>query len=89
MKDNREARFRRGPPSFLFVFVLLPVLLWVCVSISLGQDSQQEAQREARAWLVFNHHVGGVIVLVLAGLTWLELLDNSSVKAFRPLKITL
>jgi cytochrome bd-type quinol oxidase subunit 2 len=66
-----------------FSAVLLPILLFVCVSTSLGQENQQESHRQARAWLEFNHHVGGVIVLVLAALTWLEVLENSAAKAIR------
>lgn len=63
--------------------VLLPILLFVCVSASLGQENQQESHRQARAWLEFNHHVGGVIVLLLSALTWLEVLENSAAKAIR------
>lgn len=66
-----------------FSAVLLPILLFVCVSPSLGQENQQESHRQARAWLEFNHHVGGVIVLVLAALTWLEVRKNSAAKAIR------
>jgi len=53
------------------------------VSTSLGQENQQESHRQARAWLEFNHHVGGVIVLVLAALTLIEVLENSVAKAIR------
>jgi hypothetical protein len=63
--------------------VLLPVLLFVCVSTLLAQENQHEAHREARAWLEFNHHIGGVIVLILAGLTWLEMLENGSARVVR------
>lgn len=66
-----------------FSAVLLPILLFVCVSTSLGQENQQESHRQARAWLEFNHHVGGVIVLLLSALTWLEVLENSAAKAIR------
>jgi hypothetical protein len=51
--------------------------------MAIGQESQQEAHREARAWLEFNHHVGGIVVLVLAGLTWLEMLGIGPTMAVR------
>jgi copper resistance protein D len=81
--DNREPRCRRRHDWVHLASALFPVLLFVCAGTSLGQESQQEAHGEARAWLEFNHHVGGLIVLVLAGLTWLEVHENSSVKAVR------
>ena len=82
-KDNREPPSRRCHNWVCLASVLLPFVLFVCAGPSLGQENQEEAHREARAWLEFNHHIGGLIVLVLAGLTWLELLENSSVKAAR------
>lgn len=39
----------------------------------MGLDAHHQLYHEARAWLEFNHRIGGIIVLVLAGLTWLEL----------------
>ncbi len=80
-KDNREPPPRRGDNGVCLALVLLPIVLFLCAGSSLGQENQQEAQRDARAWLEFNHHIGGLIVLVLAGLTWLEVRENSSVKA--------
>ena len=60
---------------FHFASILFPILVFLlCAGTAIGQESQQEAHREARVWLEFNHHVGGVVVLVLAGLTWLEVL---------------
>ena len=56
---------------------LLPILLLACVSTSLAQESNHEVYRQTRAWLEFNHHVGGVIVLVLAALTGLEVLAKA------------
>src|SRR5215510_7131369 len=84
-KDNCEPRLRRGHRWGYLASVLLSVLLLLlmCETPSLGQESQQEAYREARAWLEFNHHLGGVIVLVLAGLTWLEVGENPSVKVVK------
>lgn len=60
---------------------LLPILFLACVSTSLAQESNHEVYRQTRAWLEFNHHVGGVIVLVLAAMTGLEVLANSASKA--------
>ena len=57
------------------VAVLFLVLVCSCVGTALGLESRQDAHSEARAWLEFNHHVGGLVVLGLAGLTWLELLE--------------
>ena len=72
--DNLEHPSRRCLHWFHLGSVLLPVLVFLCAGTAIGQESQQEAHREARAWLEFNHHVGGIVVLVLAGLTWLEVL---------------
>jgi copper resistance protein D len=80
--DSREARFRRGHSGVCLASVLL-LLLFLWLNTSLGQESQHEAYREARAWLDFNHHLGGVIVLVLAGLTCLELLESGPLKVIR------
>src|SRR2546429_9675718 len=67
--DNLEHPSRRCLHWFHLGSVLLPVLVFLCAGTAIGQESQQEAHREARAWLEFNHHVGGIVVLVLAGLT--------------------
>jgi copper resistance protein D len=82
-KDDIDPRFRRGHNGIYLASMLLPVLLFVCVSALLAQENQHEAHREARAWLEFNHHLGGIIVLILAGLTWLEVLENGSAKVVR------
>ncbi|HET8580255.1 MAG TPA: hypothetical protein VFL31_04585 [Nitrospiraceae bacterium] len=82
-KDNREPRSWRGLYRVHLASVLLPVLAILCAGTSLGQESQQEAHRAARVWLDFNHHVGGTVVLVLAGLTWLEVLGSSQAMAVR------
>jgi len=75
-KSKREHRSRR---KYLDWFYLASALICLLVSLptgmALGQDVQQEAHHEARAWLEFNHHLGGMVVLVLAGLTWLEMLE--------------
>lgn len=73
-RTNREHQAGSCHHWFHLASVLFPVLVFLCAGTALGQESQQEAHREARVWLEFNHHVGGVIVLVLAGLSWLEVL---------------
>lgn len=74
-KSMREHRSRR---RYLDWFYLASALVCLLVSLptgmALGQEVQQEAHHEARAWLEFNHHLGGMVVLVLASLTWLEML---------------
>jgi hypothetical protein len=47
----------------------------------LTQEVTQMALREERIWLEFNHHLGGIVVLVLAALTWLELLGTVPILA--------
>lgn len=69
-----KSRGKRHVQWFHLVSVLFPVLLFLCGATTIGQENLQEAPREARVWLEFNHHVGGLAVLALAGLTWLELL---------------
>lgn len=82
--DGQEPRAWRGLYGVHLASVLLPALLsLLCAGTSLGQESQQEVYRETRAWLELNHHVGGIIVLVLAGLTWLEILGSKPVMAVR------
>ena len=81
--DNLEHPSRRCLHWFHLGSVLLPVLVFLCAGTAIGQESQQEAHREARAWLEFNHHVGGIVVLVLAGLTWLEVLGISPAMAVK------
>lgn len=52
------------------------VLLLVTTVVGWGQSVPLESLPEERALLVFNHHVGGMVVLILAGLTWLEVLET-------------
>ena len=54
---------------------LICLLVSLPTGMALGQEVQPEAHHEARAWLEFNHHLGGMVVLVLASLTWLEMLE--------------
>ena len=72
---NHEDPAGRGRHRVHVVAVLFLVLVCLCVGTALGLESRQDAHSEARAWLEFNHHVGGLVVLGLAGLTWLELLE--------------
>lgn len=39
----------------------------------MGVNAHHQLYHEAKTWLEFNHRVGGIIVVTLAGLTWLEL----------------
>lgn len=75
-KKRTDCEYRAGKYHHwvYFASILFPLLVFLCASSAIGQESQQEAHRQARAWLEFNHHVGGMVVLVLAGLTWLEVL---------------
>jgi hypothetical protein len=73
-RTNQEYRVGKGHHWFYSTSVMLSVLVFLCACTALGQESQYEAHREARAWLEFNHHVGGTVVLVLAALTWVEVL---------------
>ncbi len=76
-----EKRYKREHQSwrryliwFHLASALLSILVFLTTGLALGQEVQQETHHEARAWLEFNHHVGGIVVLVLASLTWLEVL---------------
>jgi hypothetical protein len=80
---NREHRAGKSCHWFYLASVLFPVLVFLCAGKAIGQEIEQEAHREARAWLEFNHHVGGMVVLLLAGLTWLEALGIGPAKAVR------
>lgn len=83
-RTNCEYRAGSCHHWFHFASILFPILVFLlCAGTAIGQESQQEAHREARAWLEFNHHVGGVVVLVLAGLTWLEVLGIGPTVAAR------
>lgn len=82
-RTNCEYRAGRSRYWFHLASVLLPVLVFLCAGTAIGQESQQEAHREARVWLEFNHHVGGMVVLVLAGLTWLEVFGIGPAMAVR------
>lgn len=82
-RTKREYRAGSYHHWFHLASVLFPVLVFLCAGTAIGQESQQEAHREARVWLEFNHHVGGVVVLVLAGLTWLEVLGIGPTVAVR------
>jgi putative copper resistance protein D len=82
-RTNREYRAGGCHHWFYVATVLFPVLVFLCAGTAIGQESQQEAHHEARVWLEFNHHVGGVVVLVLAGLTWLEVLGIGQTAAVR------
>ena len=72
MRKHRSRRRYCG--WFYFASTLICFLVTLHTGMALGQEVQQESHDEARAWLEFNHHLGGIVVLVLAGLTWLELL---------------
>lgn len=50
-------------------------LLVVQAGSTLGHSAHQDVSLETRTWLDFNHHLGGFMVLILAGLTWLEVLE--------------
>jgi hypothetical protein len=80
---NRTHRAGRSHHWFHLASVLFSVLLFWCAGMAIGPESQQEPLREARLWLEFNHHVGGLVVLVLAGLTWLEMLGIGPTMAVR------
>jgi copper resistance protein D len=82
-RTNREYRAGRCHHWLYLASVLFPILLFFCAGTAIGQESQQEAHREARVWLEFNHHLGGMVVLVLAGLTWLEMLGMGPAMAVR------
>mgnify|MGYP001428729728 CR=1 FL=1 len=62
---------------------LIVVTLSLVPGSVLGLETRHGLDRDARAWLEFNHHVGGIIVLILAGLTWLELLEVGSAKMIK------
>lgn len=56
---------------------LIPLfIVFMFASVALGHEAHQDISYDAQTWLEFNHHVGGLIVLILAGLTWLELLEG-------------
>jgi hypothetical protein len=82
-RTKREYRAGSCHHWFHLASVLFPVLVFLCAGTAIGQESQQEAHREAKVWLEFNHHVGGVVVMVLAGLTWLEVLGIGPTAAVR------
>ena len=74
-KCVREHRSRRRYLDWFYLAsALICLLVPLPTGMALGQEIQQEAHHEARAWLEFNHHLGGIIVLVLVSLTWLEML---------------
>lgn len=84
-KEKTDQEYRAGKCHHWFycATVLFPVLVFLCAATAIGQEIQEETHREARAWLEFNHHMGGMVVLVLAGLTWLELLWADSAMIVR------
>jgi len=82
-RTNREYRVGKCHHWFYSASIMFPVLVFLCAGIAIGQESQHEAHREARAWLEFNHHVGGTVVLVLAALTWVEVMGIGPAMAVR------
>ena len=60
----------------LAAVVLIGLFVHAPVALAL-EHVHQGASPDVRAWLDFNHHLGGLIVLILAGLTWLELLGKA------------
>lgn len=85
--EKKCMREHRSRWRYLDWFYLASALICLFVSLStgmtLGQEVQQETHHEARAWLEFNHHVGGIAVLVLASLTWLEVLGIGPAMAIK------
>ena len=77
--DGREPRYQRRLHWAHVASVLASVLLLLFAGTALGQEGPYEAHHEARVWLEFNHHVGGIVVLVLATLTWLEVLGSHTI----------
>jgi hypothetical protein len=73
---------RRIPWSRLHRFSYAAALISIFVivmfaGLALGHATHQETS-EANALLEFNHHVGGLIVLVLAVLAWVEVLQGEA-----------
>lgn len=62
---------------------LIVVTLYLFPGSVLGIETRHELDHGARAWLEFNHHVGGILVLTLAALTWLELLEVGPAKVIK------
>ena len=83
LNPHRRPRISRRSCRVHLAPIVLHILLFICVSTSLAQESNQEVYRQTRAWLEFNHHVGGIIVLVLAALTGLEVLESNASKLIR------
>lgn len=80
----REHRSRWRYLDWIYLAsALICLLVSLSTGMALGQEVQQETHHEARAWLEFNHHVGGIAVLVLASLTWLEVLGIGPAMAIR------
>lgn len=63
--------------------VAIPLHILLFATSSLAQETNQEVYRQTRAWLEFNHHVGGIVVLILAALTGMEMLQTSVAKVIR------
>jgi hypothetical protein len=82
--SKRKHRFRRRYLDWLYLAsALICLLVSLPTGMALGQEVQPEAHHEARAWLEFNHHLGGMVVLVLASLTWLEILEIRPIEVIR------
>ena len=74
--SKREHRSRRRYLNWLsLASALICLLVSLPTGMALGQEVEPESHHETTAWLEFNHHLGGMVVLVLAGLAWLEMLE--------------
>lgn len=83
--DLRYRHERHSSKTHVGCFILFLAVTLFCVFLfpitGLTQEANPGSLREAKIWLEFNHHVGGIVVFVLAGLTWLELLGRGPVLA--------
>ena len=81
---TRGLRFsKRSLPWFHFASALILLLSLSAPALASMHEINEATRGEIRTWLEFNHHLGGIIVLVLAGLTWLEMLGTGPVVGVR------
>lgn len=84
MPEEIQTPFRSRIAHWAPLVAALSILVIFSASdVALGQLGQDDSLRADNAWLEFNHHAGGLIVLVLAGLTWLEILGVGPATAVR------